>query len=725
MARLLILCLTCLSFSLQAQKNVRAWYAEGQVWIVWNIQLPIAETVGIYSDDDPFTTINDATLIGRPFHLDYLPVALKEQVDTSLTYRIPDGQGGTYQLGITEGLFVFTPHAAGAKYFAVVAFGETSITSGDNITDDPVQYAYDPIGDPVEAHLQALFPSPFSPIDHFCFAYYMWVDGRDDHLDRRPDFPVMANAAKNGMAGFFMISVPNDLDTTQSFPLSVWLHGGGGTARQSLAGSRAEVNIKPRKGILLAHNDDVFGIRGTTPAFIENPSLHFGWRENWDPFTSDNLPPEPDTIVNYSQRKYLWIDEWLIRKFNVDRTQIHIHGHSMGSWGATGLAKAFPQHYASVVLFNNGFRAHEEDTPIAAMFGNASQHFPTNLKNRAGGVVNYPEPFDLNTNVSAQRDIPFFQSFHSKNDTGNANYWGVEVVENYRQADSMGHGMALYWSERAHGMDTGPDFNDHWINGSTVTTQTAVDNVAWHEEYYRSDVSYPAFFNHRLDPNANDPGDGTPGTGASAVGDDWGTWGGWHRWDTESIVDEPDSWSGEVWLESDAFFPNDESPFDQLTSDMSIRRPQQFKPVTGQIIFWYAQDILTGDIVQEGLTNVYTDNLVTIEDLIVYKENIRRLRVTMSTIPIAVEENELFKNKIQVFPNPFTDEITITVSNALPGYAHVKIITLEGKVMDSQRRKIEAGTNQFIFQGNNIPKGSYYVSVECAEGSSKKLVVKL
>ena len=87
----------------------------------------------------------------------------------------------------------------------------------------------------------------------------MWCDGRADHSDARPDFPVTANLAKNGMAGFFFVSVPVDIDTTKPFPLSVWMHGGGGTARQSLAGSRPIVNINPNEGILLAHNDDVFG----------------------------------------------------------------------------------------------------------------------------------------------------------------------------------------------------------------------------------------------------------------------------------------------------------------------------------------------------------------------------------------------------------------------------------------------------------------------------------
>lgn len=31
-----------------AQTNVRAWYAQGQVWIIWQTQQPYPQTFGIY-----------------------------------------------------------------------------------------------------------------------------------------------------------------------------------------------------------------------------------------------------------------------------------------------------------------------------------------------------------------------------------------------------------------------------------------------------------------------------------------------------------------------------------------------------------------------------------------------------------------------------------------------------------------------------------------------------
>ena len=168
------------------------------------------------------------------------------------------------------------------------------------------------------------------------------------------------------------------------------------------------------------------------------------------------------------------------------------------------------------------------------------------------------------------------RSFHSKND----DHWDIDVINEYHSADSVGWGAQLYWSERAHGPDTGPDYNDHWINGFTATKQTIVDDIAYEEEHFRSDVSFPAFFNHRLDPQNNDPGDGTPGIGPNGSGDDWGTWGGYHRWG--NLMENDGNWQVTAWLESNAVFPNDNCPNDQLHADLAIRRPQSFKPATGQ-----------------------------------------------------------------------------------------------------------------------------------------------
>jgi hypothetical protein len=326
------------------------------------------------------------------------------------------------------------------------------------------------------------------------------------------------------------------------------------------------------------------------------------------------------------------------------------------------------------------------------MFGDVTQRFPTNLRHRSGATVHFPDIFDLLTDASPYRDLPVFKSFHSKNDVGDANHWGPEVVINYTHADSAGHGMALYWSERAHGIDTGPDFDDHWVNGNTADQQTIVDDVAYGEARYRSDVSYPAFFNHRLDPAAMDPGDGTPGTGPDGSGDDWGTWGGWHRWDTESIIDLEDAWSVEAWLESEAMYPNDNSPHDMLTADLAIRRPQHFLPQTGQMVYWWVEDAVTAVKLQGGTALVGDDDLVSIEDIRVFREALRKVRIVLVTNPVA-SEDIVDGPGLPISPNPSTGFFSVSINSLRQGRADITLYSMEGEKVHQQQMVIAVGEN--------------------------------
>lgn len=705
----LLLPLLLMSLSLVAQKNIRGWSDDGQVWIVWEAEVPLPETFAIYASTDAFTKTSDAILAGRLFKNEYGPYALREQVDTSATYRIPNGHGGLYQLAANEALFVYTPHNSGALFFAVVAWGDTAVVPGINGTSQAIPFAYSPQTDPVECHLQQTFISPFDQ-NYVCFAYYLWADGRQNQWENRPDFPVMANAAKNGMPSLFLISAPVDIDTANPFPLTVWLHGGGGTARQSLAGSRLDIHLNPQAGILLAHNDDLFGYVLHTLLGTESVSRHFGWRKHYDPFSGD--PPfETDTIVNYTQRRYLWIDQWLMRHFNIDPARININGHSMGSRGATMMAKAFPHHYATVTMLNNGFIEDGAPAPIDVVYGTAADNYPTTLTGYDGATIHYSTAMDLETRLSAQRDLPLIRSFHSKNDDGDSNAWDADVVNQYHKADSLGWGAQLYWSERNHGPDTGPDYDDHWINGYTSAEQTIVDDIAYEERVFRSDVSYPAFFNHRLDANNNDPGDGTSGTGPNGVGDDWGTWGGYHRWDWNQITDEQNRWEVKAWLEGNAAFDHDNCPQDLLVADMAIRKPGVFKPVTDQIIFWEIRDDMTGQILQEGTTVVGEDNLVVINNVEVYREDIRKVNIRIFTFPSATYDAQAKPFDILITPNPGLEQPLVRVRSAQGVDAVFRMSCMSGPVMEFHHHLTE-GDNHFILPGaDRLPAGIYLLEM--------------
>lgn len=694
------------SYPCLAQTNVRAWYADGQVFVVWTNDLPIEETYAIYTSPDPFTNTADATLTGRPFFLEYLGYGLKDNLmDTTATFRIPDGEGGKYQLNLNEGLFVFTPHESGSLYFAVTKIGSDVITPGQNITDDAVPFTFEPVSDPVECHLQRTFPSPFTS-GYICFAYSMWSDGRQNHWEGRPDFPIMANEHKNGMPSLFLVSAPVDLDTTVAFPLSVWLHGGGGIARQSLAGSRAEVNINPQLGILVAHDDKMYGHRGATPPHPDQPSWHFGYRKNYDPFTG-NTDITVDSVINYTQRRYLWVDQWLAKNFHVDSNRINIHGHSMGSAGALALAKSFPQHYGSATLFNTGCAGPDSISNTNYIFGTRPDNNPTNLKNRNGEVVKFYDLWDLYTNCSPYRDIPLIRHWHGKNDDNGTMRWSPVVVENFLISDSMGTGIQNYWSERPHGIDLAPEFNDHWIQGIPATQQTVHDNVSFAELHHKSNESFPAFFNHRLDAKNNDPGTGLIGIN-NGDGDNWGTWGGYYRWNV--VGETPHTWQAIAWLEAYAVFPNDNSPEEFLTADIAIRHSRLFKPSTGQSISWKVEDINSGNVLQSGTTTVKDDGLVVAPQINIFRRDLRTVLITITDVISSLEDNGSLQSTLRLFPNPTKDIIYLDAD-----WREVTVYDLNGiarlhDVNDSLHPYIEV---------SGLVSGSYIVDLITKDGVRK------
>jgi hypothetical protein len=191
---------------------------------------------------------------------------------------------------------------------------------------------------------------------------------------------------------------------------------------------------------------------------------------------------------------------------------------------------------------------------------------------------------------------------------------------------------------------------------------------------------------------ALDPGDGTIGTGPNGSGDDWGTWGGWHRWETSTIVDEEDIWSVEAWLESAAVFANDNSPHDQLTADLHIRRPQRFKPSTGQMIFWRVEDVNTLNVLQIGSGLVGEDDLVRINDVVVYREDQRRVRIVISTEPVAANDFEHY-SYVRLYPNPSDGKFSIIFTKGQSGNCKISLFSLDGKVVFQAEQQLSGEQN--------------------------------
>jgi hypothetical protein len=70
MKKVLLSLLPLLSFCFaNAQTNVRAWYADGQVWVVWQVELPLPQTYAVFAKQTAFTQYHRCTAVGPPIPL--------------------------------------------------------------------------------------------------------------------------------------------------------------------------------------------------------------------------------------------------------------------------------------------------------------------------------------------------------------------------------------------------------------------------------------------------------------------------------------------------------------------------------------------------------------------------------------------------------------------------------------------------------------------------------
>jgi predicted esterase len=584
-----------------AQKNVKAWYQNGQVWVIWKLAEPIPETYAIYKSEKPFKNIKNAKLVGRLFKEDWENIQLKINAnDSLLTQTIPSGDRGTYTLNLNEGLFVETVLESGSAYYAVVPWGDIKVK--DENRTDVIHYRFS-LNEPPLCYPQH---RGLSPGKYPYTIYSMWVDGRQNENAGRPDFPVMANMYANGIPHIFIVSEPIGVQAQELLPVTLFLHGGHGFAKQSFPDSRPEINLNITNSLLVAHNDKlVRRLKDGTYRTNEN-TWFFGWNKAFNRFEGENPNPD-DTIINYTQRRLIWINDWLIKHMNVDPDRISVMGHSMGSAGTNALMKVYPDKIAAAVEFNNGFETTEFTRDV---FGGLDMNLITNVKNLKGDNVRWNDLWDLTTNVSSSRDFPVIRIYNGKNDQRGVMSWDSVVVANYKKADSIGFGGQTFWDGRMHGLQMWHD--SHWSEGPDPQKQTKRDEPQYLVRYSSAN-SFPAFYNLRNAAKPFNAGNGQPDDG-----DTWGTWGGYHDWDT-SIIDTPQRWEAIIYLTGKYLNLVDESPFDSLQSDLCIRKPQKFLPATGSQISWKLIDESTKDVLKSGKVIVADDGLVSLKGIMVYK----------------------------------------------------------------------------------------------------------
>jgi len=286
--------------------------------------------------------------------------------------------------------------------------------------------------------------------------------------------------------------------------------------------------------------------------------------------------------------------------------------------------------------------------------------------------------------------------------------------------------------------------NFHWIQG-LGNLQTERDDAAY-QTRYRVHQSYPAFYNHQKYPGVNkNPGDGTRGTGANGVGDDWGSFGGYHDWDVNTMVDTPGRWEVVAYLIGQSSHTVDNALEASLTSDLAIRKPQQFKPPTGRQLQWSVTRLSNGQVLQSDTATVGADDLVSLTGITIFKAPDRvRIRVSDPTVAVEEKNSEALPTDFslsQNYPNPFWSGATprfagnpsTVISFQLPVASEVSvaIYSMTGQlVRQVARGRFASGEHQVMWDGNDdssrrVANGIYFYQLTTEKFQSTKRMLLL
>ena len=708
-----IIAIICMN--VRAQTNVRAWNANGQVFVVWELDTATTLLYNVFISANHVTSITNAVKVGSVFEPEWKGERIT-LANPNARWRIPNGNGGTYQLTANEGLFVYTPHDTLTRYIYVTRNNNTQLSPA-NRTTQALFITYNPQADPVKCHLQ------FSAATGQGFPYSvfaMWVDGRDDPNDSRPDFPVMANAAKNGAPHVFAVFEPQNGLPTGPYPAVVCLHGGGqqGSYWSYSPNSFHYGNTgnAPNNGITIAFDDRIY-LSSNGVVNYDRPTNWFGWHTQLNSTTASNAPVN-GLAVPYTLRRLDWTIDWLKTNstYNISQNRIAVMGNSMGGTGTLLLSRWKPENFSAATAF---VPPHYTPETAGRLFGTSQTNLKTTEIGPDGDTLRINDFFDAGKRISTvSRDYCLTRIYRGRCD--DAAEWGSEHLQLFNDLNNKGLGVHLYWDNRDH---TASDWDDNDPQtpctdiGQWVAPVRTERSEAYHQSKFKSNQSYPGIVND--DQNFAQTGRQPElGNGSPTDGDAWGTWSGYYDWDVNTIVDSSDRWECTIYLVGQSAVSVDNYNGDSAKCDVTIRKPQLFLPQSTTQLNWALIDLSNNQVLQNGTTYPDSNDVVRVNDLTFTKDPIRRRLIFENASVVGVpNQNYGNTNKVIVYPNPANDIVFI---QGLDGESFdYRIFNYNGQLLQDRE------TSNKSISVKDLPTGFYTLIIFDTKGNryAKKIVI--
>lgn len=249
--------------------------------------------------------------------------------------------------------------------------------------------------------------------------------------------------------------------------------------------------------------------------------------------------------TNYTERRNLWILDWVRRHYQPDTNRWYCSGSSMGGCGTISFGWRHPELFvalhAHVPIVSYTYLGKGSATRLEPSCWTG--HVPSELKTSEGMSL-LERMNSVKFAAEAKDDLPFLFMVHGRQDAS------IPWQNNppfYRALAKARQPFAVYWDNGTH---------------STCGKDAPPDVKAWQQLFhrFRRDESVPVFTHTSSDRN---PGNGDPADG-DIIG--WINRGmGW-----KDIEDTPDRYAITVTAD----YPGIEYP---VRTDMSLRRLQHFK----------------------------------------------------------------------------------------------------------------------------------------------------
>lgn len=430
------------SIAVHAQTNLHAWHTNGQTWLIWTANQPAlgTNTYDIYARPSLSTNLSQWTLLGRVLPQDWQATRLSDH--TAASQWLVPRTNGQYRLATNEALFVYTPHATGAVYFAVVLHGNTGL--GASNTVGPIAQ---PLTQPVTCHPQNAGTNVNTQrfID-----YALWLDGRADWTNSRPDIPVLGNASFNGVASLFRIYQPTvSQPPGAKLPLVLFAHPMNRNWAEWVPGAQATANLSfvLTNGLFVTLDDGVWVLNKNRNQVDQAFTFWFGYWEGFDRLAASetNYPPNGAMVVDFTVRRNQWLLDWLIANQSADSNRIAWIGSSMGAGGGGMNVRAHPERFSAATFFVAMVHDPSLVAYTGAQFGTPIQNLPTPLGLRM-------EELFFPTNSPAPDHLPPMRFVWGVNDN-NVGWNSAALGQKTNVIPTLAAsrlGFITYWDERGH-----------------------------------------------------------------------------------------------------------------------------------------------------------------------------------------------------------------------------------------------------------------------------------